>query len=157
LIKKYFETQKIDRKKLSDLESANIELQKSVLISRDVKQLVVTYLSGKKETITLLTEKIDVKNKNSSIIAELIPQSISSSNDLQFITEKQSMQSDIVLFAMQKPGKIIYYIRKEVAPLDTKKIITVAIDPFAESKKKGIGITGFAIFRPLIRLMIHCW
>ncbi|MBR9699504.1 PKD domain-containing protein [Candidatus Woesearchaeota archaeon] len=144
-LKRYAEVMKKEDK---EVIGANEDIQKDMLIIKTVKNIELTMLSGETEEITLIKTDFDIKNSNENMhIIESIPKDLAKdTSEIEFLTPHQILESDpLVLFEPGKIKNIIYYLKKRVESEDTKKIVPVLIDPFAEPKK-GLGISGFAVF-----------
>lgn len=156
LIKRYFEiTKKTDEKELRKIIEVNKELQSQFLATKTVYRVTLTFLSENEKTITLISEELQIKDKEENnddlIIIEFIPKEIvKSSEEITFLTPHEILEKDpIIVYHPSKINKIIYSFEKEIDVEDTKKINTILVDPTPVIEKKGFSLTGFAIFSTL--------
>jgi hypothetical protein len=149
LIKKYFKINKPTE--ITKHISANKNLQKSFLLMRSIKVIEMKFLSGDIITATLLKSKFDITADGQTLIMEEIPKDIAShANEIKFLTPHTVLEADpLIVYDTANVDSIIYYVKKEVDPEQTKKIGSVIIDPFLTSDEKGFSMTGFAIFSSL--------
>jgi hypothetical protein len=119
---------------------------------KKVSNVELEMLSGEKKDITLIKGIPDVQEGVESdklILVEGIPGEVISMADIEFLTPNEAMGDSLVSYNALELDNILYYIKGEIDPEETKAIKSILVNPFASGGNKGFGITGMAIFSSL--------
>ncbi|HLG24554.1 MAG TPA: PKD domain-containing protein, partial [Candidatus Nanoarchaeia archaeon] len=139
---------KLSKSELSDLVQQNFKLQSMITATTKTKVLGVTYLTGQKETITLV-QKLISKSKDFErlVFWEVIPKEVAKdSSEYEFLSEKETIEEDPILQVdISKNKEFSYYIKRKVGNFDLEGIKSIVLDPNIKVKEKGF-ITGFLSF-----------
>ena len=139
---------KIGKKELKKLVEKNIKLQDALIVTTIAQTIDLEYLSGDKDTITLIQKDLRFKTKQESVsLYEAIPKDIVSDlNETVFLFEYEIINADpIIRINHDKYSKFSYYFYKDTDLKSTDKIQSILLydalkDPSAAS------FTGLAIF-----------
>ncbi len=138
----------LDEKGKRDMALENGKIQKYIGVSVKARQVEIDY-EDKTEKITLVSKKIDFKNKSFDSIIEVVPKEVAlSSSEINFLGIYRIIKEDPIFEVKLeniKDDKIVYYINKIIDSKEIEKTTTLV---FKEEIPKGqlSGITGFATF-----------
>ena len=126
------------------------ELQSLLTVTTKAKIVEISYLSNKKEKITLIEKelKIDESSRELSLV-EYIPKEIAKDvNEIEFLFDYETILNDpLISINIEGLDKFAYYFRKEINLEDTKKTKSLLINE--GEIPIGNTITGFGILTNL--------
>jgi hypothetical protein len=132
------------------LLQTNEMLQKKATVQTHAYNILVDYISGRSQHITLIAREVQFDSPKSGIMyVEVIPKDIAESADeITFLTPVSVLEKDPVFeVALSSHQKIVYYMEKDLdldaLPQIRPALMTMQIE---ESSRQ---ITGFAIFDKL--------
>ncbi len=136
-----------EKKKLVE---QNKILQKKATIATTAYNVEITYISGRKEEITLIVRKTDIDSAQGIMYAEFIPKDIVDTvNKIVFVTQPDKILKEDPVFEVEltKFTEIVYYIKNSVSLDIIPKIKPILIKTQLETSSNSI--TGFALFDTL--------
>ena len=143
---------KFSKKQKQEFIDRNQKLQSLVTITTKLKILEIEYLSGKKNTVTLVDKSIKTSENNlsDSVLYEIIPKEIASDiSEAVLLFEYKIIEKDPVIeIDFQKINHFAYYFNKKIDIKAMEAIQSVILTKDTNIKEKN-AITGFSILRTL--------
>jgi len=139
---------KISKNDLSKIIEKNLKLQSLITATTNAKIIDIEYLSGNKNTITLIQKTISVNGNLSNVkFYEIIPKEIARDiNETELLFDYEIIERDPVIeIDINKIKDYSYYLKKRVNLEDTEKTKSVLLSEDMRVEKKSL-ITGFALF-----------
>lgn len=134
---------------LKSLQQDNKKIRS--LLSVDRKYLIgnIVYISGDSEPITLVVDKIGLKERvpDSSLLLYVPKDIASSAKDMGIITDSVIINDDPLIQFSIGEKDIVYYFKKQLAKEDMDKVLPLLLSSGEE--RASSGITGFAIMPSL--------
>ncbi|PIZ53625.1 hypothetical protein COY26_01355 [Candidatus Woesearchaeota archaeon CG_4_10_14_0_2_um_filter_33_10] len=126
------------------------ELQSLLTVTTKAKVVEISYLSNKKEKITLIEKELKINESSNGLsLVEYIPKEIAKdTSEIEFLFDYETILNDpLISINIKGLDKFAYYLRKEIKLEDIKKTKSVLIT--GGEIPKGNQITGFGILTNL--------
>lgn len=138
---------KLSKKDLKNLVEKNQKLQSLITVTTNARILDIEYLSGNKNTITLIQKTISTTGNLSDVTYyEIIPKEIARDiNETELLFDYEIIERDPVIeIDINKIKDYAYYIKKRVSLEETEKTKSVLLSKDLKVDGKSF-ITGLAV------------
>lgn len=142
---------KFTRKEFNNLVQENYKLQSAMTVTTKARLINVDYISGDKQTVTLIqkiinSEKNNGKKPDNPAFFEVIPKDIAKNlSEMELLFDYEIIDNDpIVSMDANKIKEFSYILNKRASISDTEKLKSILLDKNLKPSDKGGGlITGF--------------
>ncbi|MBU0756532.1 MAG: PKD domain-containing protein [Nanoarchaeota archaeon] len=140
------------KKEIADFIEANTLLQKKLSINTEAYNVVIEYVSGRSEELTLIHKAVDMGTISLETInfVEFIPKDLlESASEVTMLTKNVAVLEDDPIFELELTDavELTYFVSKKI---DLDKIPKISSLLIAKDAKKTTGgmasVTGFALF-----------
>ena len=138
---------KFSKKEFNNLVQENYKLQSLITVTTKAKIIDVDYISGTKNTITLIQKVVNTdKTLDSIIFFEVIPKDIAKDlSEITLLFDYEIISNDpIVSIDVNKIKEFSYILNKRTSISDTEKLKSILLNKNLKSSDKSSNlITGF--------------
>ncbi|MBI2541862.1 PKD domain-containing protein [Candidatus Woesearchaeota archaeon] len=138
---------KFSKKEISNLANENHKLQSLITVTTKAKIVNVDYISGRKNTITLVQKTVNAqKNLDGMVFFEVVPKEIAKNiSEIELLFDYEIIDNDpVVKIDVAKIKEYSYYVNKKLSVTETEKTKSILLNSnLRKSKSDSSLITGF--------------
>ncbi|MEK6946658.1 MAG: PKD domain-containing protein [Nanoarchaeota archaeon] len=139
---------KLSKNNLNDLVQQNFKLQSLISVTTKAKIIDVEYISGNKNTITLIQKIVNFdKDFKDLVYFEVIPKGIAKNlTELKLLFDYEVVDNDpVIKIDLSKIKDYSFYVEKKVSLESTEEIKSVLLSKNLKSESGNL-LTGFSVF-----------